>query len=221
MSKKANIAVIFDMDGVLVDSEPVIEAAAIRGLAEFGVNAQPSDFIPFIGTGEIKYIGGVSEKYGVAYQTAMKNRVYEIYLEIVDEKLKVQPGARHCLANLRRDGVPLVLASSADRIKINANLRVAGIPQNTFEVILSAEDVVHKKPSPEIYLKSAEKLGLPPDKCIVIEDALNGIQSAKAAGMACLAVSSTFDRKQLAREAPDHICDDLNEVFELIRRLYI
>ena len=113
---KTHTAVIFDMDGCLVDTEPVINHAAILGLKEWGVEAQPDDFTPFIGAGEIAYIGKVAEKYGVKYEPAMKARVYEIYLDIVDTTLKPMPGAIECLSRLKEDGFVLALASAADHI---------------------------------------------------------------------------------------------------------
>ena len=210
------VAVIFDMDGVLVDTEPVINAAAIRGLAEFGVQARPEDFIPFIGAGEARYIGGVAELYGVAYRSEMKDRVYEIYLEIVGQMLRPQPGALECLKRLTQLGVSLALASSADRIKIEANLRVAGIPLETFAVILSAEDVTHKKPDPEIYLRAAERLGIDPGQCVVVEDALNGIAAANRAGMRCIAVETTFAREKLQQQRPEAIATDMTAVCAMI-----
>lgn len=200
------------MDGVLVDSEPVILAAAIRGLADFGVIAQPEDFIPFIGAGEIKFIGGVAEKYGVAYQPAMKDRVYEIYLQIVEQTLGLYPGTPEHLQRLSNAGLRLALASSADRIKVDANLRVAGIPADRFAVLLSAEDVRQKKPHPEIYATAAARLSLPPEQCVVVEDALNGIRAAKAAGMRCYALTTTFTPAELKKECPDYIAADLGEV---------
>ena len=216
---KKKFAVIFDMDGVLVDTEPVINAAAIRGLREFGVEARPEDFTPFIGAGEVKYIGGVAEKYGVPYRPEMKDRVYEIYLQIVGEMLEPQPGAIECLHALRKEGFPLALASSADRIKIHANLRVAGIRHDLFQVILSAEDVTRKKPAPDIYLKAAERLAMPPSRCIVVEDAINGIEAARAAGMICIAVATTFDRKELEEAGPHSICNDMTGVFAAVKHI--
>ncbi len=212
-------AVIFDMDGVLVDSEPVILAAAMAGLKEFGVQAAPEDFAPFIGCGEVRFIGGVAEKYGVAYRPEMKDRVYQIYLEIVDEKLKLYQSVPEYLQQLLAAGYVLALASSADRIKIEANLRVAGIRPDLFSVILSAEDVEKKKPHPEIYLRTAERLGLPPQQCIVVEDALNGIRSAKAAAMRCLAVCSTFTNEELLCESPDFIAVDFEHACRILHRL--
>jgi beta-phosphoglucomutase len=211
MENKMYSAVIFDMDGVLVDSEPVIEAAAIKGLSEFGVEAKPEDFIPFIGAGEDKYIGGVAEKYGVPFRLEMKARVYSIYLDMVPGKLKIYNGARELLFKLKEAGWKVALASSADKIKIEANLRVAEIPTSVFDAIICGEDVVKKKPFPEIYLKAAEKIHISPEDCIVVEDALNGIQAAIAAGMRCIAVKTSFAEEKLKKEGPDYICRDIDE----------
>jgi HAD superfamily hydrolase (TIGR01509 family) len=212
-------AILFDMDGVLVDSEPVILAAAIAGLAEYGVHAKPEDFTPFIGTGEDRFIGGVAEKYGLVYQTEMKIRVYQIYQEIVPLKLKVYDGVVDLLTNLQRQGIKMALASSADLVKINANLKVAKIPKDFFNAIVSGEDVVQKKPAPEIYLKAAQKIGIQAANCIVVEDALNGITAAKAAGMRCIAVTTSFDRATLQKEKPDFICRQIGEVAAVTIRL--
>jgi len=206
------ISVLFDMDGVLVDSEPVINAAAIAGLAEFGVHSRPEDFIPFIGTGEDRYIGGVAAQYGVAYRTEMKDRVYRIYLDIVESQIKTFAGVHGLLAALTAKNIRFALASSADRIKIDANLKAAHIDPALFGAIVSGEDVKNKKPSPDIYLLAAKKLGVEPVDCFVVEDALNGIQAAKAAGMRCVAVSTSFSAAALEKEHPDHICTDLVEV---------
>jgi HAD superfamily hydrolase (TIGR01509 family) len=210
---------LFDMDGVLVDSEPVINAAAIRGLAEYGVIAQPEDFLPFVGTGEDRYIGGVAEQYGVAYRVKMKHRVYAIYLEIVEANIAIFPGVHSLLAFLGAAGIPCALASSADRIKIEANLRAAGIATDLFGAIISGEHVEHKKPAPDIYLAAAAAIGALPAECLVVEDALNGIQAAKAAGMRCIAVTTTFSREELAQEGPDYICPDMPAVQALIASL--
>src|ERR1051326_9136136 len=87
-------AVIFDMDGVLTDSEPLINAAAIAMFEEKGIVVQPEDFLPFVGTGEDRYIGGVAEKYRFPLDLgSAKARTYEIYLELVPNKLRAFPGA--------------------------------------------------------------------------------------------------------------------------------
>ncbi len=209
-------SILFDMDGVLVDSEPVIEAAAITGLLEYGVNAKPEDFKPFVGAGEDRYIGGVANKYGVEYKTEMKTRVYEIYLEMVPLKLKVFEGVKELLNNLKNNGHKLALASSADRVKIDANLKVADIPTEYFDAIISGEDVINKKPSPDIYLKAAKAISDKPSNCVVVEDALNGIKAAKSAGMKCIAIASSFSSEILKNETPDWICVKIDEMVKYI-----
>src|SRR2546422_504019 len=88
------VAVIFDMDGVLTDSEPLINEAAIAMFKENGLPVQSEDFRPFLGTGEDRYLGGVAEKYGSQIDlAAAKRRTYEIYLELVPRKLHAFPGA--------------------------------------------------------------------------------------------------------------------------------
>jgi HAD superfamily hydrolase (TIGR01509 family) len=113
----------------------------------------------------------------------------------------------------------MAVASSADRVKINANLRVAGIAQSDFKAVISGEDVINKKPSPEIYEKAAGAIGVHPGNCIVIEDALNGIQAAKAAGMRCVAVTTSFTKEMLEKEKPDYICSSIGEVYGIISKL--
>jgi flagellar motility protein MotE (MotC chaperone) len=112
-------AIIFDMDGVLTDSEPVILEAAIIGLREYGIDPQPDDSIPFVGTGEDKFIGGVAEKYGVTYHVDMKKRVYEIYLEIVDEKIGVFPKIPEMLNELKKKLDELTANGDKEAFKAN------------------------------------------------------------------------------------------------------
>lgn len=190
----ANIrAVIFDMDGVLTDSEPLINASAIAMFREKGLTVQPADFVPFVGTGENRYIGGVAEKYRFPLDIAeAKRRTYEIYLDLVPQQLAAFPGAREIVIQCRQSGLYAAVASSADTIKIEANLRKIGLPPESWDAIISGEDVERRKPDPDIFLSAARKLSVAPGECVVVEDAVNGIQAAKAAGMRCVAVAQTF-----------------------------
>ena len=86
----------------------------------------------------------------------------------------------------------IAVASSADAIKIEANLRKIGLPRPLWDAVVTAEDVTVRKPAPDIFLEAARRLGVAPARCVVIEDAVNGIQAAKAAGMRCVAVASSF-----------------------------
>ena len=209
--------IIFDMDGVLIDSEPFICEAAIRMFAEHGLTVQPEDFLPFIGAGEDRYIGGVAEKYGYSIDLEReKYRAYDIYGQLVHGKLEPLAGALDFISHARRKGLKLAVASSADKVKVDINIREMGIPSDTFDVIISGLDVVHKKPDPEIFLAAAKKLGLEPRECLVVEDAVNGVAAAKAAGMRCLGLTTSFSTEELSRadwiaanlaDAPDEVLE--------------
>ncbi len=211
MTPAAIRAVIFDMDGVLTDSEPLINAAAVAAFRELGLVVQPADFHPFIGTGENRYLGGVAERYHFPIDIpAAKRRTYEIYLELVPRELRAFPGAVELVRVCRRAGLKTAVASSADRIKIDANLNRIGLPPSEWDAIVTGDDVEHKKPAPDIFLAAARRLGLAAGECVVVEDAVNGVQAAKAAAMRCVAVAQSFPPAQLA--AADCVLKTIREV---------
>jgi HAD superfamily hydrolase (TIGR01509 family) len=203
--------VLFDMDGVLVDSESFICKAAIMMFSELGIIVSPEDFQPFVGMGENKYIGGVAEKHGIIVDIEqVKARTYNIYEKIVSGKLYPLPGSLEFISKCRNKGLKLSLATSADTIKMEVNLKEIGLSRNTFDSIITGLDVKKKKPFPEIYLKAAKSLGLKPGNCLVVEDAISGIDAGKAAGCRCLAVTTSFETAAL--KGADWICDSLLNV---------
>jgi beta-phosphoglucomutase len=212
MSDRDDIrAVIFDRDGVLTDSEPLICAAATAMFREKGLEVKPDDFRPFVGAGENRYIGGVAEKYSFPIDLpSAKKRTYEIYLDLVPDRLEGFPGARELVLSCRRAGLKVALASSADAIKIEANLRKIGLPMEDWDAVVTGEDVNRRKPEPDIFLHAAHLLSLRPGQCAVVEDAVNGVEAARAAGMRCLAVAHTFPAGQL--EGADVVRDSVAEL---------
>jgi len=116
------------------------------------------------------------------------------------------------VSKCRNLGLKLALATSADRIKMQANLNEIGIPASSFDATVTGLDVVNKKPYPDIYIKAAEKLGLRAADCLVVEDAVSGITAARRAGCRCLAVSTSFAAEMLSEA--DWICDSLANVPE-------
>jgi beta-phosphoglucomutase len=191
-------AVIFDMDGVLADSEPLICEAAMAMFREKGLAVHEEDFHPFVGTGENRYLGGVAEKYGFPLDIAeAKRRTYEIYLERLPGRLQPFPGAVPLVQQCRRAGYKTAVASSADWIKVEANLKAIGLPPSEWDALVTAEDVERRKPFPDIFLTAARRLNCPPLQCVVIEDAVNGVAAARAAGMRCIAIAQTFPPEQL------------------------
>jgi len=193
------------MDGVLTDSEDLINEAAIAGLRGYGIEPEPADFLPFLGMGEDHYIGGVARKYGLAYVPEMKARVYEIYFGLISGRLTAFPGVHDLLEQLKTQKVFLGVASCADRIKIAANLAAIKVKQEWFHTIMAGDEVQNMKPAPDIYLAAAEKLDVAPKSCCVIEDSINGIRAAKTAGMRCVAVAQSFGASELQAAAPDCI----------------
>jgi HAD superfamily hydrolase (TIGR01509 family) len=203
--------VLFDMDGVLVDSESYICMSAIQMFRELGITVSPEDFKPFTGMGENRYIGGVAEKYKVELNIEqVKARTYEIYGALVAGKLSPLPGSHEFIERCRKKGFKLALATSADRVKMEVNLREIGLSSDIFNSIITGLDVMKKKPSPDIYLKAAKNIGLKPAECLVVEDAVSGVRAGKAAGCKCLAVTTSFDATALFEA--DWIYDSLSEV---------
>ncbi len=209
--------VIFDMDGVLVDSEPVIMRAAAEALAAEGIQAGYADFEPYIGAGEEKFITGPGRRAGKAEQIgAMMEMMYALYDKYVYQELKVYPSAPGLIRRLREAGYTLALVSSSNLNKLLVSLDAAGICKDSFDLILSGSDVTRKKPDPEPYQKAAAGLNRVPERCLVIEDAVSGVTAAKAAGMHCAAVTASFPAKPLLAAGADYIMDDIQEVWDIL-----
>jgi HAD superfamily hydrolase (TIGR01509 family) len=205
------------MDGVLVDTEQYILQAAMKMFTEHGWKVEPEDFIPFVGMGENRYIGGPAEKYNYPIDIERdKARTYEIYGELVHGKLNPLDGARAFIQKAKDRGLKLAVASSADKVKVMINLKESGLSPETFDAIVTGQDVVNKKPDPEIFILAAKKLGLSPEKCLVVEDAVSGVAAAKAAGAKCLGLTTSFTPEDLSEadwiapnlaKAPDEVLE--------------
>jgi beta-phosphoglucomutase len=185
--------VLFDMDGVLLDSEEYITQAGIMMFKEKGFEVKEIDFKPFTGMGENRFLGGVAEKYEIPFEPEKdKARTYAIYEQITRGKLQPLDGVIEFIERCRKKHLKLAVATSADEIKMRINLRETGLKEELFDTLVNGLDVKHKKPHPEIYLLAASKLGLNPIDCLVVEDAISGMKAAKAAGCKCLAITSNF-----------------------------
>lgn len=204
--------IIFDMDGVLVDSERYICEAAMRMFQEeHNLTVKPEDFLPFVGSGENRYVGGVAETYGLKIDVEKdKIRTYNIYGEIVHGKLEPLSGAREFIVKAKSRGLKLAVASSADRMKVDINLRESGLSPELFDAIVSGQDVTHKKPDPEIFLLAAQRIGISPSEGVVVEDAVNGVVAAKVGGFKCLGLTTTFSPEELSQA--DWVAPTLEEV---------
>lgn len=187
-------AIVFDMDGVLCDSEPFIAAAAAEALRRrYGITVTREDFTPFIGAGDDRFILGGAEVHGITGDLSIdKPLTYEIYLELVKASLQPVAGVLAFLAEARAAGLRLAVATGSDRPKLMGNLDAIGLGEDAFDVVVSAEQVTRKKPDPETFLAAIERLGLPPERCLVVEDARNGVLAGRAAGCEVLGITSTL-----------------------------
>ena len=213
-----NKAIIFDMDGVLTDSEWFIaEAGRLMFLETHSAAVRHGDFLPFVGLGENRFLGGVAEKYGIAAFDIERDkaRTYAIYTEIVKGKLKPLPGAVEFILQSRELGYRTALATSTDHIKMMASLREIGMSAEAgapvfFDAMVNGLEVERKKPFPDIFLEAARRINMAPEYCWVVEDSLGGIKAAKAAGMRCLALLTTFSEAEVTELNPDLIAGDLS-----------
>lgn len=203
--------ILFDMDGVLVDSEEYIFEATKMMFAEHGFVVKREDAFPFVGTGENNYIAGIGKANGFEVDIERdKARTYQIYAEITHGKLNALPGVKNFIEECGHLGFKMAIASSADKVKILINLTEIGLSPENFQAIVNGQDVENKKPFPDIYLLAAEKLELDPKECLVVEDAISGVTSGKAANCKCLALTTSFSA-DLLTEA-DWICHNLSDV---------
>jgi beta-phosphoglucomutase len=206
--------IIFDMDGVLCDSEPfILQAAQCFLQNRYAISVPAYDFKPFIGAGEDRFIGGPAEKHGITIQLPQdKIATYEIYYRLIDGQLQALPGVHEFIQTLQDQDKRLAVASAADRGKVEANLEAIGLDLVGFAAVISSEDVEHKKPDPACFLTAAKAMQLPPEQCLVIEDAINGIRAAKAAGCRALALCTSFPADELLAAGADATCADLSRV---------
>lgn len=209
-------AILFDMDGVLIESEWLMRASAIQALADYGIEAQHEDFLEFTGMGEDRFIGGVAEKHGHTYVTAMKDLAYDYYGQRVMAEAQIPQGVGEMLRTLHDKGIVLAVCSAADLRKVRYNIQTIGVDERIFAALVTGSDVERKKPFPDIYLEGARRIGVAPENCLVVEDAISGIQAAHAAGMDAVGVPTTFSKEELQTQVnPEHILNEIKELTDL------
>lgn len=202
-------AVIFDMDGVLVDGEPLHFEAVNQLMAEEGRSVTLEQYRPYMGTkaGWTEMVRDFGLSKTREYYSP---RYHELILRQYRERSEALPGAVPLVRSLRRAGVPVAVASSSVLPWVEACLERIGLA-GAFDAIISGTDVREGKPHPAIYLLAAERLGVVPSACLAMEDAPAGIASAKNAGMTCWAVLTEYTRG-LDLGRPDRVLEALTNV---------
>jgi len=204
-------AVIFDMDGVIVDSEPLHIEAERKTLAPYGIKLEENELQKYMGRTPKVLLEDIIEKY------RLNTTIEEIYpvhkknlLNLYKNEVELIPGVLELITDLDSEGVALALASSSDKVLILSVLEKFHL-SDFFKVIVSGEEVKNVKPSPDIFLKTAQKLGYSPGECAVIEDSSAGVRSARSAGMVCVGFRSPHSKGQDITEA-ELVIDDLREI---------
>ena len=204
------------MDGVLILSEALTAKAAVLALLEYGIACREEDFLPFVGTGEQGYLGGVCSLYGKAYEPSMADALYRAYGTLVSPAQK-PIGLDRVLDTLKEKDYQMAVCSSANDRKVSYNLRAIEREKSFFDAVISGSCVKRNKPDPEVFLLGAEKLGCKSADCIVVEDAVSGIRAAKAGGFSSIAVCSTLANEQILSACkPDYIVEKLEDILKIL-----
>ncbi len=220
---------IFDVDGVIADTEPVNAVVTIRVLDDmFGLKGvKPEDFVAGIGKGAEKYVEAGAAVHGLSLtdeQIKAAAELRERYLikAMQEEPLPAFAGVPELIeAAIRRPDFRLAIATSASLELSRAILESAKVSYRKM-VYVTGSEITRKKPDPQLFLTAASRMGLAPVRCVVIEDAPSGVQAAKAAGAKCIAVTNSTSAANLSRA--DLVCDsleliDLQTIQKLIDKL--
>jgi len=216
---------IFDVDGVIADTEAVNSRASIKVFEDlFGVKGvKREDFEAGLGRGAEEYVKAAARVHGLVLTAEQIEKAtqlrQEYFLRILSEEpLPAFGGVLELMEKaIRSPDFGVAIATSGTLEKSRAVLEAAKVPYRKM-VYINGSDVKNKKPDPELFLLAVERMGIEPANCVVIEDAPNGLQAAKAAGAKCIAVTNSASAENLAEA--DLVCDSLEEIdLETIVRL--
>lgn len=190
-------AIIFDMDGVIVDSEIHWQKLEADLLPSLVPTWQQSDLQKMLGMSmDDIYTFLVKEHHFPQTKQQFLSLYQQMEIDIYEQRVSLIEGVTELFVTLRNHGIPLAIATSGGKIRIARVLKRFGL-QEMFQEVVSAEDVAGiGKPAPDIYLLTAQRLGVSPQRCLAIEDSKNGVLSAKAAGMICIGLRNGFNEEQ-------------------------
>ncbi len=183
-------AVIFDCDGTLVDSEPLARTAWERALAPYGYELTDADAESSVGLPYPRVHAYFAERADLPAAEPFWAEFSGELFALIDSELAPFDDAVGAARELRTRGIPVGVASSSPRDRLERTLRRAGL-LDAFDVVVAGDEVTNGKPAPDMFLLAAERLGVAPDQCIVIEDSPPGVQAGVAAGMHTIGVSRT------------------------------
>lgn len=187
-------AIIFDLDGVLLDSEPIHYQMARQVLADDGLDLEEATYRTYTGMSlEATWRDLVVRLRLPRPAEHYQSRYLDAVTRALEHPIDPAPGATALIEWLRRRGIPIGLASSSKQVWVEASLRAIGL-EGVFDAVVSADQVAGAKPDPELYVLAAHRLGVSPGRCLAIEDSLPGVRSARAAGMDVVAVRTPLNQ---------------------------
>jgi len=189
-------AILFDMDGTLIDSEPLHLKAYQESLATYGQTWTEQDNRQFLGRTDLIVCAAAVDRFALPITSQqLREQKESILIRLLQESGSVRPGVLKILQEAHSQSIDMAVASSSNLPTIELVVELLGIRQY-FKCLASGEEVPHGKPAPDVFLLAAKRLATEPKNCLVIEDTLNGILAAKAAGMLCVAVSCEATRHE-------------------------
>ncbi len=203
--------VLFDCDGVLVDSENITNGVLCQNLARHGLKITGSQLSELFLGGTIMGVAERSRAMGACLPDSWVDDVYAEIFAALESDVTVIPHVEFALDRLDAVGLPYAVGSNGPHRKMEITLRRTGLAPRFQGRIYSREDVAKPKPAPDVYLKAAADAGVVPARCVVIEDSPNGARAGKAAGMACFGFAAETPPERLAP-----LCD---QIFQDMRAL--
>lgn len=214
-------AVIFDMDGVVVNTEPLSHRANMKFYESLGIDVTDDMYSTFIGNSDKNIIQKIKNIYGVeATEEVLLEQCLDHYCEAFDADLALElmPGVKDLIVDLYNNGMVILLASSSSKVKIERVFNRFGL-NPYFSHKISGEDFEFSKPHPAIFLEAVAKSGFTADECVVIEDSTNGVKAAKAAGVYCIGYKFEEDTLQDTSLADEVITDFSQLSYERIKNI--
>jgi HAD superfamily hydrolase (TIGR01509 family) len=209
-------AVVFDMDGLLFDTERLYEQAAISAAAELGYELDSAFHRTTVGSPWTVIRGLLLDRYGATFAAEdLREGARRIFSELVERERLLKPGALEFLDLLDRLGLPRAIATTSSRPTVQRHLEAHDLV-GRFHQIVAHGDYARHKPAPDPFLKAAEQLGVAPELCLALEDSHNGVRAASAAGMMTIMVPDLLPPTEEIRALCTHIVLDLHEVHRLI-----
>ncbi|MBE5801731.1 MAG: HAD family phosphatase [Clostridiales bacterium] len=213
--------VLFDMDGVLFDTETLGQELMPKAARAYGQQMDKALYHRLLGVNEHLSRQIIAEAYGEDFPfDAFHDLFLQYFIDIAQRgELPLKPGLAQCMEGLKARGIRIALATSTQRPVVECYLRNTPVLQHCFDDTVCGIEVPRGKPEPDIYLEAARRLGLTPDQCVGVEDSRNGLRSLRAAGVVSVMIPDLLPFSEELAPYVDHCLPDLTHLCPLIDKL--